>query len=186
MLQLVWPAEEFLAGYVDALGRGWSPDNVRGEAAAKEILQQIASDRALFIQRQVDRDARGEAITLPDGSQVPRLPSYNRWLWDGEFCGVIGFRWQSGTNDLPPHCLGHVGFAVVPWKQRRGYATTALRMFLPEAKAEGLGYVELITDIWNFASQRVIEANGGIPDERFVKPPQYGGGEALLYRIALE
>jgi predicted acetyltransferase len=59
-------------------------------------------------------------------------------------------------------------------------------MFLPEARAEGLEYVKLITDTWNFASQRVIEANGGIPDERFVKPPHYGRGEALLYRIALE
>ena len=28
----------------------------------------------------------------------------------------------------------HIGFAVVPWKQRRGYANEALRQLLPEAK----------------------------------------------------
>jgi len=35
-------------------------------------------------------------------------------MWDGEFCGQIAFRWQPGTEALPPHCLGHVGYSVVP------------------------------------------------------------------------
>ena len=67
-------------------------------------------------------------------------------MWDGEFCGSIGFRWQPGTEVLPPHCLGHIGYAVVPWKKRRGHATRALAAMLPLARAEGLGYVELTTD----------------------------------------
>src|SRR5262245_16148577 len=41
-LELRQPAGELLAGYVDALKRGWSPDNVRGAAAANEELEQIA------------------------------------------------------------------------------------------------------------------------------------------------
>jgi len=41
-------------------------------------------------------------------------------MWDDEFAGSIGFRWQPGTSALPPHCLGHIGYAVVPWKQGRG------------------------------------------------------------------
>ena len=184
-LHLVWPANEFLDGYIGALQNGWSPDNVRGEAAAKEMLQRIQKDRELFVSRQVDRDASGEPVTLPDGSQVPRLPGYSRWLWDGDFCGVIGFRWQAGTSALPLHCLGHIGFAVVPWKQKRGYATAALRMLLPDVKAEGLEYAELTADPWNVASQHVIEANGGLLVERFFKPSHYGGGEALRYRISL-
>ena len=106
-------------------------------------------------------------------------------MWDGEFCGAIGLRWRRGTEALPPHCLGHIGYAVVPWKQRRGYATRALRAILPEAKAEGLKYVELVTDRDNVASQRVIEANGGAVVEEFVKAPMYGGARALRYRVAL-
>ena len=31
-------------------------------------------------------------MTLPDGSQVARLPSLRYWLWDGVFCGSIGLR----------------------------------------------------------------------------------------------
>jgi predicted acetyltransferase len=107
-----------------------------------------------------DREAKGAPVTLPDGSTVARIPGFRRWLWDGEFCGSIGMRWQQGTAELPPHCLGHVGYAVVPWKHGKGYATAALRALLPEAKSIGLPYVEVTTDPDNIASQRVIEANG--------------------------
>ena len=184
-MQLVWPAREYLDDYVSALERGWSPDNVRGEAAAREELEAIANDADTFLKSLVDREASGKPFTLPDGSIVPRLPGYNRWLWDDEFCGVIKFRWQPGTTVLPPHCLGHIGFAVVPWKRNRGYATQALGLLLPEVKAEGLEYVELTTDLTNLASQRVIEANGGVLVERFIKPAQFDGGEGLRYRIFL-
>ncbi len=44
-------------------------------------------------------------------------------------------------------------------------------------------YVELTTDTDNVASQGVIEANGGVLHERFTKTAQYGGKEALRYRI---
>jgi predicted acetyltransferase len=127
---------------------------------------------------------------LPDGSTAARIPGFRRWLWDDEgedegFCGSIGFRWQRGTEALPPHCLGHIGYAVVPWKQGRGHCKRALALLLPEALAEGLAYVELTTDPDNIASQRVIEANGGMLVERFVKPAPYGGQPGLRYRIAL-
>jgi predicted acetyltransferase len=107
------------------------------------------------------------------------------WMWDGDFCGSIGFRWQFGTSELPPYCLGHIGYSVVPWKRGRGYATRALRLLLPLAKAEGLAYVELTTDADNVASRRVIEANGGTVVEHFVKPAEYGGAESLRFRIEL-
>lgn len=184
MMELVWPAEPYLASYAAALERGWSPDNVRGEAAAREELEQIARDPAAFLRAQVDREAKGPPITLPDGSTVTRLPGYRRWMWDGEFCGSIGLRWQPGTSALPPYTLGHIGYAVVPWKRRRGYATRALGLILSEARAEGLEYVEITTDPDNVASQRVAMANGGVLVERF-PAPWYGPGERLRFRIDL-
>jgi len=94
-------------------------------------------------------------------------------------------RWQPGTTALPPYCLGHIGYAVVPWKQRLGYAKSALRLILREAKAVGLPYVEITTDPDNIPSQRVIEANGGILVEHFIKPQQFGSKPGLRFRIML-
>jgi predicted acetyltransferase len=183
-LELVWPAARYLPGYIHALEQGWSPDNLRLQAATEQ-LEQIADDPDRFLAEQVDREAQGPAVILPDGSTVPRLPGYHLWMWDGEFCGSIGFRWQPGTLELPPHCLGHVGYAVVPWKRGRGYATRALQLLLPLAKSEGLAYVELTTDADNIASQRVIEANGGELVEQFSKSTEDGGVESLRFRIFL-
>ncbi len=183
-MDLVWPAAQYLPGYVHALQQGWSPDNLRPQAALDDLAR-IAEDPDRFLFEQVDREAKGPSITLPDGSTVPRLPGYSRWMWDGEFCGSIGFRWQPGTTELPPHCLGHVGYSVVPWKRGRGYATRALQLLLPQAGEEGLAYIELTTNSDNTASRRVIEANGGKLIERFHKPAAYGGAESLRFRIFL-
>jgi predicted acetyltransferase len=184
-MNLVWPSRQYLPSYVAALERGWSPDNVRGRVAAEEELQRIGIDAEAFLKSLVDREATGKPITLPDGTTVPRLPGYRRWLWDGEFCGTIGLRWQPGTEELPPYCLGHIGYSVVPWKQRRGYATHALREMLQEAKSEGLRYVDITTDPSNVPSQRVIENNGGVFVEEFVAPPSLGSRRELRYRVTL-
>lgn len=182
-MQLVRPGPEHLASYVAALARGWSADSERGVEAAREELARIQADATAFLASMEDREAKGPPVTLPDGSTVSRLPGFRRWLWDGEFCGSIGFRWQPGTTALPPHCLGHIGYAVVPWKQGLGYAKSALRLLLPEARSVGLPYVEITTDPTNVASQRVIVANGGVLVERFVKPPQFGSKPGLRFRI---
>ena len=185
-VDLVTPSFEHLPSYVSALERGWSADNVRGAVAAMEELEQVIADPAAFLESMTDREAKAGPVTLPDGSQVARIPGFRRWLWDGEFCGSIGFRWQHGTTALPPHCLGHIGYAVVPWKQGRGYAKRALSLLLPEAKAEGLPFVEITTDPENLASQRVITDNGGKLVEQFTKPAQFGSKPGLRYRISLE
>lgn len=184
-MELVRPAAEHLPSYVAALKSGWSADNVRGAAAAREELEKIEHDAAQFLAGLHDREARGGPVTLPDGSQVPRLPGYRMWMWDGEFCGSIGLRWQPGSSELPPYVLGHIGYAVVPCKRGRGYATQALKLLLPEAKKEGLDYVYITTQPDNAASQRVIRANGGVLLGAFRESAHYGGHEALRFRIDL-
>lgn len=182
-MKLLVPAAAYLASYVNALERGWSPDNVRGREAAEEQLESIRKDEAGFLASLDDPEALGAPIKLPDGNLVQRLPSIVRWMWDGEFCGSIGFRWQHGTAALPPTCLGHIGYAVVPWKRRQGYGTMALAQMLERARTSGLPYVELTTKPDNIASRRIIEANGGSLVEKFTSSVAYGEEEELRFRI---
>jgi predicted acetyltransferase len=188
-LKLVVPALEYLDAYADALRRGFWSDNLRREESAREELEMIAADPADFVASLDDPEAKRPPIKLSDGSTVPRLPGYRRWMWDdgscGGFCGSVNFRWQPGTSDLPEYVLGHLGYAVVPWKQRRGYATQALALMLPEARKVGLAHVDLTTDPDNLPSQKVITANGGYLVERFTKGAAHGSGETLLFRIPL-
>ena len=181
---LVRPAPGHLRSYVQALERGWSPNTER-PSAGREELEFIRANADAFLAATDDREAKGPPVTLPDGSRVPRLPGFRRWMWDGEFAGNIGLRWQQGTVELPPYCLGHIGYAVVPWKQRRGYATQALRSMLGEARSLGLPFVEITADPENDASRKVIEAVGGVFVERFLKPPAFGSQPCLRFRVAL-
>jgi hypothetical protein len=80
-MNLVWPGPEYLPGYLAALQKGWSSDNVRGKAAADEQLAMIASDSNAFLAGLIDREAEGKPIELPDGGNkaaaTPRWRSGN-------------------------------------------------------------------------------------------------------------
>jgi len=104
-MELVWPDVQYLPGYVHALQQGWSPDNLRPQTAV-EHLARIEKDPAAFLRAQVDREAKGPPVTLPDNSTARRLPGYTLWMWDDEFCGSIGLRWQPGRRSCRPTVSG--------------------------------------------------------------------------------
>ncbi len=178
------PSHDLLPAYAEALARDWSPDNTRPEAA-QEQLSRIKTDAEAFLASMEDRAAKGPPVPLPDGTQVPRLPSCRRWIWKDGFAGSIGMRWMTGTEDLPPTCFGHIGYAVVPWRRREGLAKRALQELLPETQALGLRHVDLTADPDNIASRKVILAAGGAFIGAQEKPAAYGGGFHNLYRIHL-
>lgn len=181
LIALVEPQLGLLHGVVAALGRVAHSDDERASVARDE-LRLISCDAAGYIALLDSRNG-GPPLRLLDGTEVIRLPGYRLWIWDGEYAGNISLRWQEGTAELPPTCLGHIGYDVVPWKRRRGYAKAALRMILPRAQALGLSFVEITADPDNLASRSVIEANGGAFVERFTKPAALGGTACIRYRI---
>lgn len=183
-MKLLIPSIDGIPAYVSALKKGWSPDNLRPEAADEQIAA-ISKDAASFVSKLDDPTAKAGPLTLPDGSQVPRLPSIRRWIWDNEFCGHISLRWKPGTEELPPTCSGHIGYAVVPWRQGEGLASAALVAILPEAKAAGLKYVEITTSPDNPASIRVIEKAGGVMVRTYSADKALGGHETVEYKIPL-
>jgi predicted acetyltransferase len=178
-LRLDTPRSDWLSSYAQALEKGWSPDNTRDVSAVQ--LAALRRDPSGFLSFLVEQ---GGVITLPDGSTRPKLPFIRLWLWDGEFCGTIALRWQDGTDALPDYVLGHIGYAIVPWKRGHGYASEALGVILEQAREVGLTRVEITTEPGNEASRRVIEKNGGFFVEEFVNEA-YGLEIRLRYAVVL-
>jgi predicted acetyltransferase len=180
------PSLGLLPDYIDALERGWSPSSIMGKKAADEELKQIASDADGFLAWLDDPQATGRPIERLDGSMMPRLPGFRRWIWDDGFCGSIGLRWSPGGSALPDwFSFGHIGYAVPSWKRGRGYATQALALLLPLARAQGLTWVELTTDRDNSASQRVVAKNGGYVLAEEDGSALHGCAAVLRWRIDL-
>lgn len=90
-MHLVIPSLQHIESYTLALAKGWSSNNIR-QSQAQEELEKIKTDPQAFLASLDSTQVAGEPVTMPDGSQVPRLPGFRRWMWDGEFCGSMGFR----------------------------------------------------------------------------------------------
>ena len=169
-IRLEKPNAALLDGYIAALRTGWSPSNVADLSGPH--LAAIAKDADSFL---ADYEwSADKTIALGDGTFVPRLPGQVYWISDGAFCGVINLRYQPGTLDLPATVSGHLGYAIVPWKRRQRIATQAVRALLPIAHAAGLERVLVTTDLGNVASQGVILAAGGIPQEDLPYSDHFG------------
>ena len=174
------PSHELLPDYAAAMRKGWSPSTSRDVTA--EQLAAIARDPDAFL---VDLERPGAPLTLNDGRVVERIPGRTFWMWDGGFCGAINVRYVTGTEDLPPHVSGHIGYSVVPWKQRRGYASHALGLLLPQIEGiTGLSRVLITCDEDNAGSRKVIEANGGV-FSGIAPDPERPGIAKLLFWIVL-
>lgn len=183
---LIKPDLAHLTGYLDCLKRGWNPNSFQqSDGPLEQEINEIKTDPISFLKSTFDITGHGKPIPMNDGTLVERLPSFSKWLWDGEFCGRIQFRWQTKTVHLPPTCLGHIGYGVVPWQRNKAYAKLALRAMIEEIRFCGLPYVELVADVDNQFSQKVILACEGEFIEDFKKLPANGGGIAKRFRISL-
>ncbi|MFC5004523.1 GNAT family N-acetyltransferase [Dactylosporangium cerinum] len=109
---------------------------------------------------------RLRALALPDTPRpADHVPSTTLWwLHADEYLGRVAIRHQ-----LTPHLReagGHIGYDIRPSARRRGHATAMLRAALPVARALGIESALLTCDVTNTASRRVIEANGGVLEDR--------------------
>ena len=159
-----------LPAYADALGRGWSPDTLRPEAADEQLGRDPPSTPPPSSPASTDDDPRrrerhpprrqpGAAPALAGPLDVGRQRSPARSTCAGRARDSRCRRTSSATSAT----------RWSPGSARRGYATRALALLLPEARARGLACLELTTEPENLASRRVIETNGGVLVERIEK-----------------
>ena len=184
---LVKPTHLHLQSYLRALESDWH-DLPKGSSpeSVKNKIRDIQGDPNGFFTLFDDPQAKALPYLLPDQTVAYAVPSIRRWIWDDvgeQYCGTVSLRWQKGTTELPPHLMGHIGYTVVPWMQKKGYGSFALQEILKIASIQGLSAVQLVTDVSNVASNRVIEKNGGTLIQTFTKPKMYGAGLANRYLI---
>ncbi|MFA6273682.1 MAG: GNAT family N-acetyltransferase [Candidatus Paceibacterota bacterium] len=90
-----------------------------------------------------------------------RVPQTTFWITDKDgYAGRISIRHE--LNDYLLKFGGHIGYGVRPSKRGLGYASKALELALPKARALGLKKVLITCDSTNEISRKIIEKAGGV------------------------
>jgi predicted acetyltransferase len=178
IVHLVEPKNQLLPGYERALAAGWSPETSPEpqHGIREQHLSEIRADPQGFLNRLSGRNRVVERLL--DGTPVPPMREVVYWISDGEFSGVISLRRSRNSSEPPAGVSGHVGYAVVPWKSRKGYARQALADLLQRGPCFGLERVLVTTYQDNLPSRRVIEATGGVLAGLVPYPSQPGSSDA--------
>lgn len=165
-MELVYPQEKYLSSYREAYAEEMASDDL------EKML--VEPDRAI---ERAENERKGEG--LPEGW----VPATTLWLVDGErFIGRVNIR-----HALSPHLLqfgGHIGYMIRPAERGKGYGRLQLALALDYCREELKGVLDrdkvLVTcDDDNIRSARVIEANGGVLEN---KVENFEGGRHILTR----
>jgi len=135
-------------------------------AAIKEFesegmgVPDVPEDFDLYIEM-VERKASG--IGLPQGI----VPNSVFWLVeDDEYLGTLSIRHY--LNEGLTKFGGNIGYAIRPSQRRKGHGALILKLALPIARDLGLDRALVTCDETNVASKKIIEANGGILENKVV------------------
>lgn len=120
------------------------------------LVETIAEDFSLYVERKLYLNAN------PLPGFVPQTPF---WITRGDdYVGRLNIRHY--LNEKLRLFGGHIGYAVRPSMRRKGYGTRALALGLVEARKLGLERVLVTCDDGNIGSKKIIEANGGVLEDK--------------------
>jgi len=152
---LLPPSANLHASYLDALREFRAEEPGRGSD-----IRALAPRRA-FARWTADLRDAARLRPAPARGVVPYTI-----LWyadDDHYIGEVQIRHE--LTDAMRRTGGHIGYEVRPSARRCGHATRMLALALPIAHGLGIDPALVTCDDTNVASRKVIEANGGVPDE---------------------
>ena len=161
-MELVYPQEKYLPSYREAYA----------EEMASDDLEKMLADPDTAVEKAA-QERIGEG--LPEGW----VPATTLWLVDGDkFIGRVNIR-----HWLVPHLMqfgGHIGYMIRPTERGKGYGRMQLAMALDWVRENlDLDRVLITCSDDNIRSARVIEANGGVLEN---KVENFEFGKTLLTR----
>jgi len=167
-MRLTLPRLDLGASFIAALEEGFQFGDGKTKSALEIAAIEIGLGPYLAL-----LNAQGGRVSLPNGTEIERLPYSALWLTDGqEYLGTFNIRYR-----LSPSLRfrgGHIGYAIRPGCQGRGLATAGLELMLEHARAAGIGRAILTCADTNLASAKVIERNGGRLEAVLPDPDQNG------------
>lgn len=103
--------------------------------------------------------------TVPAG-HVPGIV----WLafLDERLVGIINLRYE--LSSYLANYGGHIGYSIRPSERKCGYGTQLLAAVLPLARQAGLDRVLVTCNDTNIGSQKIIEKNGDILEDKRLDP----------------
>ena len=110
----------------------------------------------------VKRDNYAKQSGLLDGWRVPETTYY--LYVDNIPVGIGSIR--HFLTDALREVGGHIGYSISPKYRRIGYGKEILKRLIIEAKKMGIKDILITTNLDNYASQKVIIANGGKETDR--------------------
>lgn len=152
-MQLSLPDSRYKKSYIEA------QRELRAEGAAEHIDFERLKLRFDYYVQHLILQSRG--VGLAKGM----VPFTEYWIVkDRHFIGRITLRHH--LNASLENLGGHIGYEIRPTERRKGYGRQALAMLLPLAKDFGLNEVLITCNDDNVGSIRIIEANGGVLQDR--------------------
>jgi len=151
-MKLVLPTIRYKQSYEEALeeSKNEPGDTILAKPEEGQSFEE-------FVQLLND-NTRGK--NLPNGW----VPATTFWLIDkDELIGRVQIRHV--LNDFLLKQNGHIGYFIRPSKRKMGYGKKILQLGLVEAKNLGISKALVTCDEGHFASQKIIEANGGILED---------------------
>jgi predicted acetyltransferase len=157
-MELVLPSEKYKDSFINAVEEYHTTDSDDRLDIFALNVEELRNDFISYAKRLIDES---EGKNLPDGY----VPQSTFWLIDdGEFIGRVSIR-----HTLTEHLLkegGHIGYDIRPSRRNRGYGKKILSLALPKAKTLGIDKVLITCNETNIGSKKIIEANGGIFEDR--------------------